>query len=279
MRSLFHPSGRSDGTHELRGLHGSEADCQFAMFILGMLVGFLMLVVPARAVGVINDSARTELVKTLAAMGKVKSIQSAFVCEKKLQVLQKPFFSRGIFTIARPLRVRFQTNWPYRSCYILNGRDIDMRNESDSRWSAGTVNSHPTIGIIMRQFAAWSLGNAEKVSAQYQITMKSALRPVPTIPDAVRSAPSANHGAANPSGVRLFTLLPRRGVLKRAIREIQLGFTARPANHRHRSSMPLSELRFIRIVSKNGDTSSFWLLHTTLNPRLTSHCFAPVGPA
>ena len=223
-------------------------------------------------------TARNELVKTLAAMGKLKSIQSAFVCEKKLQILRKPFFSRGMMTIARPRHVRFETVWPYRSCYILNGQSIYMRNESDSHWRAGTVDSQPAIGIIMRQFAAWSLGNAEKVSAEYQISMKRAVRLMPHIPHAPDKAP-VNVQQSHAVKLSLFTLRPRRGVLKQAIQEIQLGFALlanvdKPTDHaRH------YHLIFIRIVSKNGDQSLFSLRHTKVNLRLNPHSFTPVGPA
>lgn len=223
-------------------------------------------------------TARNELLKTLAAMGKVNSLQSAFVCEKKLQILRKPFFSRGMMTIARPRHVRFETIWPYRSCYILNGQSIYMRNESDSHWRTGTVNSQPAIGIIMRQFAAWSLGNAEKVSAEYQISMKRAVRLMPHIPHAPDKAP-VNVQRSHAVKLSLFTLRPRRGVLKQAIQEIQLGFALlanvdKPTDHaRH------YHLIFIRIVSKNGDQSLFSLRHTKVNLRLNPHSFAPVGPA
>lgn len=271
-------SARLDGKCGLRALHGPDAGCRFSVFMLGMLVSFVMLVSPAQAATANNQNARTELVKMLAAMGKLKSIQSPFVCEKQLQILRKPFFSHGIITIARPRQVRFETIWPYQSCYILNGQSIYMRNESDSHWHTGTVNSQPAIGIIMRQFAAWSLGNAEKVSAEYQISMKRAVRIMPHIPHAPGNAPVHAHG---PHTVKLslFTLRPRRGVLKQAIQEIQLGFAPlanvdKPTDHVHRY-----HLTFIRIVSKNGDQSLFWLRHTKANLRLNSHCFAPVGPA
>ncbi len=223
-------------------------------------------------------TARTELVKIIAAMGTVKSVQSAFVCEKKLQVLRKPFFSLGVITIARPRQVRFQTNWPYRSCYILSGRNIFMRNESDSHWRTGTVDSQPAIGIVMRQFAAWSLGNAEKVSAEYRISMSRAVRPMPQIPHVPGKAPKIVHKSPSMQ-LSLFTLRPRRGVLRQAVEEIQLGFAMRANVDKTANNARRPHLTFIRIVSKNGDQSLFWLRHTKVNLRLNPHSFAPVGPA
>ena len=220
-------------------------------------------------------TARTELVKIIAAMGTVKSVQSAFVCEKKLQVLRKPFFSLGVITIARPGRVRFATLWPYRSCYILNGRHLDMRNESNAHWRTSSVDSQPAIGIMMQQFAAWSLGNTGKVSRQYQVRVRRALRPVPK--DAPAGSVSINHKKTRPA-LELFTLRPLGGLLKEAIREIQLGFAASTPKSTAGHQAGPKQLKYIRIVAKNGDQSMFWLRHTRLNPQLAPNSFAPVGP-
>ncbi|MGC8539364.1 MAG: LolA family protein [Phycisphaerae bacterium] len=220
-------------------------------------------------------NARTELVKMLAAMGKLNSIQCPFVCEKQLQILRKPFFSHGIITIARPRQVRFETIWPYRSCYILNGQSIYMRNESDSHWHTGTVNSQPAIGIIMRQFAAWSLGSTGKVIRKYQVSVRRATRPVPQ--DAPAGSASINHKPTR-STFEIFTLRPLGGVLKEAIDEIQLGFATSAGQGAARRQAAAKPLKYIRIVAKNGDQSIFWLRRTQLNPQLKSQCFAPVGP-
>lgn len=249
--------------------------------LLAMASGLLTHVTYAGAADVPADSkARAQLVNLLGELRGIKAIQSTFLCEKKLRVLTNPFFSRGVITIARPRKVRFQTNWPYRSCYILNGRDIYMRGQSDSKWRRGTVDSQPAIGIIMRQFAAWSLGNAAKASSHYQVSVRQAVRPAPAIPVSGAHGAATVHSAARPIMLRLFTLRPGGKALKRSIREIQLGF----APTRSRGSItpratPHSELVFIRIVSVSGDQSLFWLRHNTLNPRLKQDIFAPVGPA
>ncbi len=244
-----------------------------SVFLLGTLAG-LLLPAPLANAKVINGSAaQSQLVKTLAAMRDVKSIRSVFLCEKKLQVLRKPFFSKGIITIARPSRVRFETNWPYRSCYILNGRHIDMRNESNSHWRTGSVDSQPAIGIMMRQFAAWSLGNTGKVSRQYQVSVRRAKRPVP------KDAPagSITHKKTRPT-LELFTLRPPGRVLKEAIREIQLGFAVSAGSGSAGHQAGAKPLKYIRIVAKNGDQSIFWLRRTQLNRQLKPQCFAPAGP-
>ena len=246
----------------------------FVVAVLGVLTfaglpGGATLIAQPNAQGAANE----ELVKTLAAMRDVKSIRSVFLCEKKLQVLRKPFFSMGIITIARPSRVRFATNWPYRSCYILNGRHIDMRNESNSHWRTGSVDSQPAIGIMMRQFAAWSLGNTGKVSRQYQVSVRRAKRPVP------KDAPagSITHKKTRPT-LELFTLRPPGGVLKEAIREIQLGFAVSAGSGSAGHQAGAKPLKYIRIVAKNGDQSIFWLRRTQLNRQLKPQCFAPAGP-
>ena len=248
---------------------------QLSVFILCALAGILLPAPLAHAKAADGRAARKQLVKTLAAMRTVKSIQSVFLCEKKLRVLRSPFFSRGIITIARPGRVRFATLWPYRSCYIFNGRPLDMRNESNAHWRTGSVDSQPAIGIMMRQFAAWSLGNTGNVSRQYQVRVRLAQRPAPK--GAPAASVSINQTKTRPA-LELFTLRPLGGLLKEAIREIQLGFAAATPKGTTGHQAGTKQLKYIRIVAKNGDQSMFWLRHTRLNPQLAPHRFAPVGP-
>ena len=248
---------------------------QISAFLVCILAGLSVLPPLAHAGAANGGAARKQLVNVLAGMKSVQAIQSAFLCEKKLQVLRKPFFSKGIITIARPSRVRFATIWPYRSCYILNGRHLDMRNESNAHWSTSSVDSQPAIGIMMQQFAAWSLGNVGNVSRQYQVRFQKAPRPVPK--DAPAGVVSVNH-KKTPPDLELFTLRPLGGLLKEAIREIQLGFAASTQKVTVGHQAGPEQLKYIRIVAKNSDQSMFWLRHTRLNPRLAPKSFAPVGP-
>ena len=265
-------------TSEGGALFRTDARCLTAMILPAVLAAWVCLTMTLpHADAHARMTPRNALVKMLAAMRHVKSIQSAFVCEKKLRILRKPFLSRGIITIARPRKVRFQTLRPYRSCYILHGQNIYMRNESDAHWRSATVDSQPAVGMIMRQFAAWSLGNAEKVAAEYQISMKQALRPMPRIP---RGSARTSVRSTESHAVKciLFTLRPRRGVLKQAIKNIQLGFSPHATAKGPATRAGSYRVTFIGIITRNGDQSLFWLRQTRVNIHLKSRCFSPVGP-
>lgn len=148
-----------------------------------------------------------------------------------------------------------------------------MRNESNSHWRTSSVDSQPAIGIMLQQFAAWSLGNTGKVGRKFQVSMQSAKRPVP------KDAPAGSlmHKKTRPA-LELFTLRPRGGALKEAIREIQLGFAPSAGNGAAGQQAGAKPLLYIRIVAKNGDQSMFWLRRTRLNPHLVPKLFEPVGP-
>jgi hypothetical protein len=253
---------------------------RWVVFAPALALGLMVFTASIQAAAPAANPARRQLITLLSAMRSVQAIKSEFVCEKKLQVLKKPFWSRGVITMARPRQVRFETIWPYKSCYILDVQHIYMRNESDRHWRKTTVNSQPAIGIIMRQFAAWSLGDAAKASSQYHIAMQRSRVPRAIIPNsqATRSIP-AKHHAAPVRMMRLFTLRPKDGVLARAIGELQLGFAPVPRKPAAGAGAESRrELKFIRIVSKNGDQSLFWLRHTVVNPLLKSNDFVPAGP-
>ena len=203
------------------------------------------------------------LVKNLSSMQNVESVRLTFVSEKKLQVLDKPFISGGVIIIARPDQVRFQTDWPYRSCYILHAGKVFSRNQTDAQWRSADLDRAQAIQTILDQFASWALDKTGDIAGDYTVTMaRSQLESQPA------SAAGRPTAAVQPAIVDLFTLIPRDPVVAKAVTQIELGF-----------SLQTHQLIFIAIVSADGDQSSFWFDQIDVNPHLTATCFEPAGPA
>ncbi len=201
-------------------------------------------------------------------MHAVRAIRVNFRCEKKLQVLKRPFVSEGVITIARPNQVRFQTIRPYLSCYILTGHKVFSRNQTDRHWHTAQLDRRESLVMVMRQFAFWSLGKQRSIGKDYSVTMtRAALPPPPRLSGAQAGEPSRRTLPAPSRAVELFSLTPRDSLLAKMIQRVQLGF---PPKSPH--------LIFIRITSRHDNQSLYWFDHLRMNPHLPATCFKPAGP-
>lgn len=211
---------------------------------------------PAR----VNAVAR--LGNKMTVMRKLHTWRAAFVCEKHLAVLRHPFISSGILAIARPDMVRFATQKPYRSSVILTADHIYLRGQTNHRWHKAKPSRGKSLGYIMAQLAQWSLGRVHDLGKDYRISF--AISALPIRPAAGRQRRARSQKAADKC--TLFKLVPRRGILARAIRNLQLGF----APHS-------SRLVYIAIQQVNGDATQYWLYKQEKNPPLPTNYFKPTG--
>ncbi len=199
----------------------------------------------------------------MIVMRKLHTWRAAFVCEKHLAVLQKPFISSGIMAIARPDKVRFATQKPYRSSVILTGSHIYLRSQTNHRWHKAGLSRSKSLGYIMGQLAQWSLGHVHRLGKEYRISYVIAAFPI-------RPATAPQHRTATQKATgkcTLFTLVPRKGILSKAIRNLQLGF-----------AWHSSRLVYISIHQVTGDATQYWLYKQEKNPPLPTNYFKPTGP-
>ncbi len=216
----------------------------------------------AAAVPATNQgNAAARLRSKMIVMRKLHTWRAEFVCEKHLSVLRQPFISSGILAIARPDKVRFATRKPYRSSVILTGNHIYLRSQTNHRWHKADPSRSKSLGYIMGQLAQWSLGHVHRLGKDYRISCAIAalqIRPATGPP---------RHRSHKVAVMRtLFTLVPRRGILAKAIRNLQLGFA------RHSS-----RLVYIAIHQVTGDATLYWLYKQEMNPPIRPNYFKPTG--
>ena len=208
-----------------------------------------------------GQTAGGRLRNKMIAMRKLHTWRAEFVCEKHLSVLRQPFISSGILAIARPDKVRFATRKPYRSSVILTGNNIYLRSQTNHRWHKADPSRSKSLGYIMGQLAQWSLGHVHRLGKDYRISCAIAALPIRPATGPPR------HRSHKVAVMRtLFTLVPRRGILAKAIRNLQLGFA------RHSS-----RLVYIAIHQVTGDATLYWLYKQEMNPPIRPNYFKPTG--
>ena len=212
-----------------------------------------------------HAGAAIALKKILVSFRGMHGISMHFICEKKLVVLKHPFISGGAIAIQQPDRVRFATNWPYRSCFILRGSRVYRRTENNHHWRTGKGSKQQVVQRIMRQFAGWSLGQFGDISRDYHVLAGkglSAAAPPPPTPRAA-SWVRRNHF---PKKLQIFTLIPKSRSVRHAVDAIRLGFL--PRGH---------QLRLISMHFADGSKSIYWLGDIRINPRFPHDEFRPKG--
>ena len=194
------------------------------------------------------------LVGHLAAMKQINCMETLFVCEKRLAALDTPLVSSGTIWIRSPDSVRFTTNKPYLSDLILHDGQVLSRNQHDKRWVRNPQATRPGLAAVMGQMAKWSLGETQSMRDAYDIIHANA--EVPPLPSG-RSELGVGKTAC-------FTLKPRDEAVAVAVRSILL--IVDEDSHC---------LRVVRIVTAQGDQTTYWFDRIQLNAKLPADAFAP----
>jgi outer membrane lipoprotein-sorting protein len=206
-------------------------------------------------------SAEESLADNLQAMQQVKLLKTHFVCEKRVAALDTPLVSSGTIWIGRPDSVRFSTERPYLSELILNDGQVLSRNQHDEQWTKSPQANRPGLTAIMGQMTKWSMGETQNMRQAYTIDYADVAVPPPP---SVGSEKSEGGVAAGPSSCYL--LKPRDKTVAEAIRDIVL--VVDDESH---------YLRLVRIVSTQGDQTTYWFDRTQSDVKAPPDLFTPQG--
>jgi outer membrane lipoprotein-sorting protein len=220
------------------------------------------------AVPLPGPPALQELQARLDALKDVKTLETRFVCEKRLALLDSPLVSSGRLWIRKDDArgtggaVRFSTEHPYLSELILADGKVFGRSQHEKEWTTNNQSTRPGLSAVMVQLGGWSTGDAGKITDFYAISRA---------PDdaAVPAAPEGSLGRSTlPKGpVDFFVLTPTNKDLAAAVKRIELAI--------HRQT---SQLVFIEIASQQDDATRYWFFDAHANAALPPDLFKP-GPA
>lgn len=208
--------------------------------------------------------AGADLATALAGLKDVKTLQADFVCMKQLQALDTPLTSSGHVWIQRGESgaagsVRFTTRHPYVSEIILSDGKVWARSQHEEEWTKSNQSSRPGLTAVMGELGGWATGDASKLSDLYSVTEASAA--IPPAPEAASTQP-----ADAPAGqaATTFTLTPTNKDLAKSVKQIRIVFDPAAAT-----------LRFIEIVTEQGDMTRYWFTGVQKNAALPVGIFEP----
>ena len=207
----------------------------------------------------------TRLAAHFAGMRDIQTLQASFACEKQNSLLAKPLISHGRLWIRRgdimkagAGAIRFTTEQPNLSEFILADAKVYAHSERDKKWTRSDQKSRPGLPAVMEQLGSWSTGETNNVAELYSVAMGNA---------GVIEIPAADgFPAVKARGdPEFFVLTPKNAELRKNVRQITLAIDK--ATH---------TLLSVEILAKQSDVTRYCFLDVRTNLELPKDVFKPV---
>jgi outer membrane lipoprotein-sorting protein len=205
----------------------------------------------------------------LAAMKDVRTLQSGFVCEKRVAGLDWPLVSGGRFWMRKGDGkvggagggggMRLVTERPYMSDLIFAGGKVFARSQHETEWSQTNQAVKPGLTTVLLQLGGWSMGDAGKSVEMYAVTARRG--DVPPCPGADEKQMRAAKGA------ELFELTPVDKDLLVAVKRVTLALDTQTHG-----------LTYVEIVTQQEDVVRYWFFEVQVNTAVAADVFKPGVP-
>lgn len=180
------------------------------------------------------------------SLGGTTNVQSDFVQEKHLSLLQQTVVIKGRLAVQQPDRLAWRVFEPLRYTLVLDGTTLRQWDETSGKVQQMSLAGNPVFGVVVTQLRAWFAGRFDDLQKDFEAQSDPAA-PRPTI-----------------------TFIPRdSSFAAKAIRRVVLVFRE---DHRYLDSMLIEEL--------SGDHTLMTFTNTVLNAAVDPTVWevAPHGP-
>lgn len=124
-----------------------------------------------------------------ATMGRLRTVQTAFVQEKTLRVLDRPMVIHGKAYLAHPDRFAWHVAGPIRYTLLLQGSTVRQWDAESGKETRLSLDASPALRMAADQMRQWFAGDYARLGAAYRITRTA------SDPLALLFVPSADHPA------------------------------------------------------------------------------------
>ena len=206
-----------------------ETETMPAFFSL-MVMLFLALPLALRAAPA-PTTVTSRLAELQTALAGTTNVQSEFVQEKHLALLQQTVIIKGRLAVQQPDRLSWQVSEPIRYALVLDGSTLRQWDETTGKVQQMSLAGNPVFGVVATQLRAWFAGRFDDLQKDFEAENDAAAA-LPTI-----------------------AFIPRdSSFAAKAIRRIVLTFRE---DHRYLSSMLIEE--------RSGDRTLMTFTNTVLN--------------
>ena len=178
-----------------------------------------------------NAAAPSRLLAELQqALGGTTSVQTDFVQEKQLALLQQKVIIKGHLVVEQPARFAWHVFSPIRYSLVLDGTTLRQWDETTDKIQQISLAANPVFEVVTRQLRAWFGGQMEALTKDFT-------------------------AATDPTQARSVIFTPRaESMARKAIRQVRLIFRE---DRRY--------LQEIFIEEQSGDSTRMIFSETRLN--------------
>ncbi len=134
----------------------------FALCILFSLVATTLLAATPL------DTARARISEKAAS---VSSIQSRFKQEKHLSIFREMVESTGLFSFAKPDKLRWEMTTPIKTGFVINGGEGRKWHELIEGEEHFSVERDPVVKAVSDQLMSWATADFEKLDTMYTMEL------------------------------------------------------------------------------------------------------------
>ncbi len=144
-----------------------------AMFRRLALVGIGWLLITGAPAQPTPDPLHDVLTRLHGTISDVQTIETAFVQEKHLAMLQRVLTIRGNVYLAKPDRLAWHVAAPVRYTMIMDGNAIRQWDAESGRESRMSLDANPALQMATAQMRQWFVGDYLRLQSEYRITLDS----------------------------------------------------------------------------------------------------------
>ena len=121
---------------------------------------------PVARVNVEEALARLE-----ARMSAVQTLESGFVQEKRLAVLEQPLVLKGTIFMEKPALFAWHVKQPLRYSMVIQDEVVRQWDEDTERVQSISLSKNPAFKIVIRQMRGWFSGAYKSMLGEYEVTV------------------------------------------------------------------------------------------------------------
>ena len=120
-----------------------------------------------------TNSVTASLLDLQRSLAGTTNVQSDFVQEKRLSMLQQNVVIKGRLAVEQPDRFSWQVTEPIRYTLILEGTNLRQWDEPTGRVQQMSLAGNPVFGVVATQLRAWFAGQLDSLLQDFDAEIEA----------------------------------------------------------------------------------------------------------
>ncbi len=124
-----------------------------------------------------TNAAAPLLVELQRSLAGTTNVQTDFVQEKNLAILQQAVIIKGRLAVTQPDRLAWQVLEPIRYNLVLDGTTLRQWDEATDKVQQMSLAGNPVFGVVATQLRAWFAGHFDALTKDFDVSIDATVSP------------------------------------------------------------------------------------------------------